>query len=201
MTFGKRIFDLSLATLLGILALPLIALVSLLVLARDGCPIFYFSERMKSSDVGFTLVKFRTMQCVKTDCGVSGGDKTDRITRTGAMLRRTRLDEVPQLWNVLRGDMSFVGPRPPLREYVEQFPDLYAQVLRSRPGITGLATVRYYRHEERCLSRSRTREETDQIYIRTCVPRKARLDLIYQRNRTLCFDIRIMLETILPVLK
>lgn len=201
MTFGKRIFDLSLATLLGILALPLIALVSLLVLARDGCPIFYFSERMKSSDVGFTLVKFRTMQCVKTDRGVSGGDKTDRITRTGAMLRRTRLDEVPQLWNVLRGDMSFVGPRPPLREYVEQFPDLYAQVLRSRPGITGLATVRYYRHEERCLSRSRTREETDQIYIRTCVPRKARLDLIYQRNRTLCFDIRIMLETILPVLK
>jgi lipopolysaccharide/colanic/teichoic acid biosynthesis glycosyltransferase len=129
------------------------------------------------------------------DSGVSGGDKAARITALGRLLRRSRLDEIPQLWNVIRGDMSFVGPRPPLRQYVERFPDLYAQVLRSRPGITGLATLVYHGHEERLLARCATPEETDALYARACVPRKARLDLIYQRRRSLCWDLWLMMQT------
>jgi lipopolysaccharide/colanic/teichoic acid biosynthesis glycosyltransferase len=127
---------------------------------------------------------------------VSGGDKSARITRTGAFLRRSRLDEVPQLWNVLRGDISFVGPRPPLRQYVEAFPDVYARVLQSRPGITGLASVYFHAHEEHLLARCTSTAETDAVYRRACIPRKARLDLIYQARRNLCVDMGIMLKTV-----
>lgn len=136
------------------------------------------------------------MKSTNTDSGVSGGDKSARITRTGPFLRRSRLDEVPQLWNVLRGDISFVGPRPPLRQYVERFPEIYGAVLRSRPGITGLASVYFHAHEEYLLAGSRSAAETDAIYVRSCVPRKARLDLIYQARRTLCLDMSIMLKTV-----
>ena len=130
------------------------------------------------------------------EAGVSGGDKTARITATGRLLRRTRLDEVPQLWNVLCGDMSFVGPRPPLRLYVERFPALYARVLQSRPGITGLATLTFHRHEEALLATCRTPAETDSVYARRCVERKARIDLIYQDRRTIWLDFRLMWLTL-----
>ena len=103
---------------------------------------------MKAPGVPFHLWKLRTMTVVREDSGVSGGDKAARITPVGRFLRRARLDEIPQLWNVIRGDMSFVGPRPPLRLYVERFPALYAEVLKSRPGITGLATLHFHAHEE-----------------------------------------------------
>ncbi|EAR51478.1 sugar transferase [Oceanicola granulosus HTCC2516] len=195
MTLSKRLFDVVLALLLGLLLLPVIALIALIVLLRDGAPVFYISERMRAFDEGFGLVKFRTMTVAEADSGVSGGDKAARITPTGRVLRRTRLDELPQLWNVLVGDISFVGPRPPLRQYVERFPEVYREVLKARPGITGLATIVYHGHEERLLARCRTLEETDAVYTRACVPRKARLDLIYRDNRSLCMDLALMWRT------
>jgi lipopolysaccharide/colanic/teichoic acid biosynthesis glycosyltransferase len=196
MTPSKRLFDILAALVLGVLLLPVILAVAATVLLRDGRPVFHVSERMRTPTEGFGLVKFRTMAPVAEDRGVSGADKAARITRTGRFLRRTRLDELPQLWNVLRGDISFVGPRPPLREYVQRFPELYARVLRSRPGITGLATLHFHAHEERLLARSRSAAETDAIYARACVPRKARLDLIYQKNRSLCLDLALMVRTV-----
>ena len=120
----------------------------------------------------------------------------DRITATGHVLRRYRLDELPQLWNILRGDISFVGPRPPLRHYVEKFPELYAEVLTSRPGITGMATLAFHRREEQLLAPCRTADETEEVYCRRCVPRKARLDLIYAQRRTLCSDVKLMFATV-----
>jgi lipopolysaccharide/colanic/teichoic acid biosynthesis glycosyltransferase len=105
------------------------------------------------------------------------------------------LDELPQLWNVLRGDMSFVGPRPPVQVYVDDFPELYAQVLLNRPGITGLASLRFHRHEERLLAACKTREETDFAYRTRCIPRKAALDMIYQRHRSFCFDLVLIWQT------
>ena len=118
----------------------------------------------------------------------------------GRFLRRARLDEIPQLWNVIRGDMSFVGPRPPLRLYVERFPEIYGKVLRSRPGITGLATLKFHAHEEWILKSCKTAEETDFAYSRRCVPQKARLDLIYQRHQSLCFDLSLLGGTVARVL-
>jgi lipopolysaccharide/colanic/teichoic acid biosynthesis glycosyltransferase len=200
MSLSKRLLDLGLALALAvILAVPFL-IVAIVVLVRDGRPIFYASERMKTPDTPFTLWKFRTMTVDENDAGVSGGDKASRITPTGAILRRRRLDELPQLFNILRGDMSFVGPRPPLRRYVELRPDLYELVLQHRPGVTGLATLNYHGHEERLLSACKTPEETDRTYLTRCVPAKARLDLVWARNRSICFDLVLIWRTMARVL-
>jgi lipopolysaccharide/colanic/teichoic acid biosynthesis glycosyltransferase len=196
MTTAKRLLDITLAlALLVLLAIPFGILV-IYLLIKEGRPVFYVSERMRGPDRPFMLWKLRTMRPAPEDSGVSGGDKADRVTPLGKRLRKHRLDEIPQLWNVLRGDMSFVGPRPPLRSYVKRFPELYAEVLRSRPGITGMATIYFHRREEQLLQRCTTAEETHRVYVTRCVPPKARLDLIYQRRRNLCLDISLMLKTV-----
>ena len=192
MTPGKRVFDILCAVLLMVLLAMPFALLMLWLLLRDGRPIFYVSERMRGPEQGFQLWKLRTMAPAPVQSGVSGGDKAGRITRTGRVLRKTRADEIPQLWNILKGDMSFVGPRPPLRLYVERFPEIYGQVLKSRPGVTGLASLTYHRHEEKLLAACRTPQETDAVYSRRCVPQKARLDLIYQRRQSMCLDLVLM---------
>lgn len=192
----KRAFDLVVAAVLAVLLLPVTAIVALVILIRDGRPVLYMSQRMKTPEQAFHLIKFRTMKVQCNRSGVTGGDKAASFTHTGPFLRRTRLDELPQVFNVLKGDISFVGPRPPLRLYVQRFPGLYRQVLRSRPGITGLATLYYHAQEERLLAPCANAEETDRVYARRCIPRKARLDLIYQRRRSLCFDIEIMVKTV-----
>lgn len=195
MTMGKRIFDIVLALLLMVILWPVLLILLVVLLVAEGRPLFYVSERMKTPTQGFALVKLRTMANVRGDGGVTGGDKTARIGRTHRLLRRTRLDEIPQLWNVLKGDMSFVGPRPPLRVYVRDFPQIYGQVLQSRPGITGLASLRYHAHEETLLSRCETAAQTDAVYRRRCIPRKAALDLIYQQHRSFCFDLVLVAQT------
>lgn len=197
MTFSKRLIDVILALAIAVIIVPVGMFVMMIILIRDGRPIFYVSERMKTPDAGFQLIKFRTMEKSSHNSGVSGGDKSARITKTGAMLRRTRLDEIPQLWNILRGDVSFVGPRPPLRHYVEMFPDLYRKVLMARPGVTGLATLVFHSTEERLLKNCRTAEETEAVYVRRCIPQKAQLDIIYLNNRDSCFDFKLMVATVI----
>lgn len=196
MPLWKRLLDIVGVLVLAVPLVPVIAVLALVILATEGRPVFYISERMKTPTQGFPLVKFRTMRTVASDSGVSGGDKTARITGIGAFLRRTRLDELPQLWNILKGDMSFVGPRPPLRVYVEDYPQIYGPVLRARPGVTGLATLIYHRHEQRLLEACHSAAETDAVYRRACVPRKARLDLIYQAHQSPCFDVWLMFRTV-----
>ena len=200
MTASKRLMDLCLALVLLIaLAMPML-IIAIWVLVVDGRPVFYPSERMKTPDTPFTLWKFRTMRTDRNDTGVSGGYKSARITRTGRVLRGKRLDELPQLFNILKGDMSFVGPRPPQRRYVELRPDLYARVLENRPGVTGLATLTYHGREERLLNRCADAEDTERVYLRHCVPAKARLDLLWARNRTFCYDAALIVETVRRVL-
>lgn len=196
MTWRKRIFDLFFASLLVVILGPILLGLLLWLLIKQGRPLFYVAERMKGVDQPFKLWKLRTMTVVDSDSGVSGGDKNARITPAGAWLRSKRLDEFPQLWNILKGDISFVGPRPPLRQYVEQFPDLYGEVLKSRPGVTGLASIVYHKHEAALLARCETSEQTDEIYARICVPAKARLDLIYQRHQSTCYDFDLVFQTI-----
>lgn len=196
MTWRKRIFDLFFASLLVVILGPILLGLLIWLLIREGRPVFYVAERMKAPGQPFNLWKLRTMTVVEEDTGVSGGDKAARVTPTGAWLRSKRLDEFPQLWNILRGDLSFVGPRPPLRQYVEAHPELYAEVLKSRPGVTGLASVTYHRHEAALLARCATPAETDAVYSRVCVPAKARLDLIYQRHQSTCYDFDLVFQTI-----
>ena len=196
MTLGRRVMDIVLALLLLAVLWPVLIVLVGAILILDGRPVLYISERMRAPGQGFNLWKFRTMTNVATDSGVSGGDKAHRITRTGAVMRRYRLDEIPQLWNILKGDIGFVGPRPPLRRYVERFPELYDEVLKDRPGVTGLATLIFHRTEERLLAGCSTPEETEAVYERRCIPVKARLDLIYAKNRNLCLDLRMMVATV-----
>ncbi|MGR3507219.1 MAG: sugar transferase [Paracoccaceae bacterium] len=200
MTPAKRALDIVVALGLLLILAPVFVVVALTILICNGRPVLYLSERMKTPEQAFLLWKFRTMRPVEMDTGVSGGDKNDRITKLGHILRRARLDELPQLFNVLRGDISMVGPRPPLRRYVERFPDLYAQILQQRPGLTGLATIVFHKSETRLLSRCATAAQTEDVYIRRCIPRKARLDLIYAENRTLWLDLRLIAATVLKVL-
>jgi len=196
MTWRKRIFDLFFASLLVVILGPILLGLLVWLLLKEGRPLFHVAERMKTPEQSFNLWKLRTMTVVEGDQGVSGGNKRARITPTGAWLRARRLDEFPQLWNILRGDLSFVGPRPPLREYVARFPEVYREVLKSRPGVTGLATIRFHKHEDRLLSRCHTPQETDDVYCRICIPRKARLDLIYQRHQSTCYDFDLVFQTI-----
>lgn len=196
MRLRKRIFDLFFASLLVVVLGPVILALVMYIYLKQGRPLFYVAERMKTPDQSFGLIKFRTMTVVEEDQGVSGAHKASRVTPVGARLRAKRLDEFPQLWNILKGDLSFVGPRPPLREYVERFPEIYSEVLKSRPGVTGLATIRFHKHEDRLLARCETAAQTDDIYCRICVPRKAKLDLIYQRHQNTCYDFDLVFQTI-----
>jgi len=195
MTPQKRALDIVLALLLIVPAIPILVILMVLLLITEGRPLFYVSERMKTPTQGFALIKLRTMRVGASDGGVTGGNKSNAIPPVYRALRKSRLDELPQLWNVLRGDMSFVGPRPPLRTYVDDFPALYTAVLRNRPGITGLASLRFHQHEEQILAACSTPEQTDHAYRTRCVPRKATLDLIYQRQQSLCFDLALIWET------
>jgi len=198
----KRAFDIVFALAGLIVTAPVLIYIIIKMKRRGGGPVFYVAERMKTPQQPFNLIKFRTMTMAPAtrNTGVTGGDKSDRITPLGRTLRRYRLDELPQLVNILKGDMSIVGPRPPLRQYTDAFPEIYTAVLKSRPGITGLATLHYHRHEERLIAAATTPQETEQIYATRCVPRKAALDLIYQRNASVCFDALILWQTVRRVL-
>lgn len=200
MTFSKRLMDLGLALILAVVLILPIAIIAVWILLRDGRPVFYPSERMKGVNQPFTLWKFRTMRSDRYDTGVSGGYKSARITRTGRALRGKRLDELPQLYNILKGDMSFVGPRPPQRRYVELRPDLYARVLQNRPGVTGLATLAYHGKEEELLAACTDAADTERVYLKHCVPAKARLDLLWARHRSFCYDAALIVETVRRVL-
>lgn len=201
MILSRRIADILIVLLLAPLALPLLAVLMLLVRIVDGPPVFHVAERMQTPSRSFRLYKLRTMRPDTVAGGVLGGDRAGQVTRLGRILRRSRLDELPQLWNILKGDMGFVGPRPPERLYVERCPELYARVLRRRPGLTGLATLVFHAREERLLAACRTPEETDAVYMRRCVPRKARLDLIWQENSTLCGDLALLGRSFARVLR
>ena len=196
MTPAKRLLDLALVALVALPGLPILAACVVAQHLAGGGPVFYGSVRVGQHGRPFTLWKLRTMAPgTDADGGVSGGAKAARITPLGRHLRRWRLDELPQLWNILKGEMSFVGPRPPLPRYVDRFPDVYAEVLRARPGITGLATCLFHRREEALLAACTSAEETDAVYARRCVPAKARLDRLYLRRASPALDLWLIWRT------
>ncbi len=162
MTFSKRMFDIVFALALCIVLGPVILGLMLALLVLQGRPLFYAGERMRGVDQSFRLWKFRTMSVAPDSGGVSGGDKQSRITPMGQFLRRTRLDELPQLWNILRGDISFVGPRPPPAPLCRQPP----QSLRPRSGLpprrhgSGDRDLSPHRRTAACAVQNPTRNRT-----------------------------------------
>lgn len=198
--FGKRALDIVFALImLVVLAIPMIVVAAVLLIAQ-GRPLIYAGYRMKTPTQPFRQFKFRTMQHDDDDYGATGGHKHWRITRLGRFLRRSRLDELPQLVNILKGDMSFVGPRPPLPEYVRAFPARYGSVLQSRPGVTGLATLIYHRHEDWILARCKTASGTERAYYSRCLPTKLRIEKVYRKRASLSLDMWILWRTLLAVI-
>lgn len=197
----KRIFDIILSLTLLVPLSLVMAVCALVLLIRQGRPIFYVSERMRSPDQPFQLYKFRTMARVDRDSGATGAHKNWRITRLGRFLRRSRIDELPQLFNILKGDMSFVGPRPPLREFVERFPEEFACALQCRPGVTGLATLIYHRHEDFILSHCHSQQATERAYYSRILPAKLKIEKVYCLKRNMWLDLWIMWHTVRIVLR
>ncbi|HLH44888.1 MAG TPA: sugar transferase [Bryobacteraceae bacterium] len=174
-----------------ILMLPLLIVISLGVLADDGPPVLFGQTRVGKNGKPFRIWKFRTMRAGSGGSAITAsGDP--RVTRFGAVLRKFKLDELPQLFNVLKGEMSLVGPRPETPEYVEFRRPVWQAVLAVRPGITDLATL-LYRDEERILASA---AEPEALYRERVLPEKLRLNLAYLGARTLWQDLRLIFLTI-----
>lgn len=191
----KRFYDLLFAGA-GLLFLsPVFLLVSVGVKLSDGGPVFYRQQRVGQGGRLFWIWKFRSMVVNAERLGIAvTRDGDPRITRLGRILRKTKLDELPQLWNVLVGDMSLVGPRPEVPKYVERYTPSQRIILELKPGITDLATLRF-RNEEELL---RGAEDTERFYLEHCVPRKIELNLDYARRAGLWSDTVIILRTLVP---
>ena len=184
----KRAFDAALAGLGLVLSAPLWAILSIMIKLEDGGPVFFRQQRVGLKGRVFEVLKFRSMRpdAEKATGAVWAQRGDPRVTPIGRFLRRTRLDEVPQLWNVLRGDMSFVGPRPERPEFVVELTGqipFYGQRHVVRPGLTGWAQVRH--------NYGSSVEDSMQ---------KLQFDLYYIKNLSIAFDLFIMLETIKTVL-
>ena len=191
----KRGYDLFFAAGGLVVLAPLALVLAVLVKASDGGPVFYRQRRVGLGGRPFDILKFRTMVVDAERLGPSvTKDHDPRITRLGRLLRRGKLDELPQLWNVLAGEMSFVGPRPEVPRYVERYTPEQRVILSFKPGITDLATL-VFRDEETLL---RTAANVEEFYVAQCVPRKLRLNLRYARRANLLEDTLIILETVCP---
>jgi lipopolysaccharide/colanic/teichoic acid biosynthesis glycosyltransferase len=196
----KRVLDIAISTFGLIVALPLIVLAALLVKIESAGPVFFRSKRVGMNSELFTLVKIRSMSGGTDFSGsrvTAGGDY--RITRVGRVLRRSKLDELPQLWNVLKGDMSLVGPRPEDPSYLPWYTQQQLELLEHRPGITSPASVTF--RDEEAILRNLVADglSLDDAY-RQVQNEKLSIDLTYFRHRTLITDMRCMLNTISAVI-
>lgn len=188
----KRLFDIAASGLGLILLSPLLLVLALAVKLGSSGPIFYRANRVGRYGKHFKLLKFRSMVINADQIGPAVTRAADpRITRVGRFLRRTKLDELPQLMNVLRGEMSLVGPRPEDPRYVALYTDEQRQVLNVRPGITSPASVAY-RNEEAML----VGDDWEKHYVEQIMPVKLAVDLEYARNASLWRDVRVILGTL-----
>jgi len=190
-----RLVDLLLAGAALLLLAPLFAALALLVLCNDGRPVFFSQTRVGRHGARFRIWKFRTMRTGSAGIMVTAAHDT-RITHVGKLLRKFKLDELPQLLNVLRGEMSLVGPRPEVPEYVQPGAPIWHAVLQVQPGITDLASL-IYRNEEEILANSQDPETT---YRNQVLPAKLMLNLAYLRSRSIRSDFKLILLTIRYVL-
>jgi len=189
----KRMFDIVVAAAALVVLFPLLVLSALLIKLDSPGPIFFKQERIGRNFRPFWIYKFRTMA---QDAPARGGLVTigedARVTRVGRLLRKSKIDEIPQLTNILRGDMALVGPRPEVRQYVELFRRDYEEILQVRPGLTDLASLKY-RDEAALLGKSANPEDE---YRTRVLPDKIRLAKDYLRRSSFLFDLGLILKTL-----
>ena len=194
---AKRTLDVSLA-LIGLLGTaPAMAIVAALVKLTSPGPVLFRQLRAGHGGETFELLKFRTMRNSPGPAVTRKGDS--RITRVGVFLRRTKLDELPQLFNILRGEMSLVGPRPDLPEFWRSLPGNHRCIMQLRPGLTGRASLAF--RDEESLLVSVPEERLHEYYVSQLLPKKVQLDLEYAERASLLSDVRLLLATLLRVCK
>lgn len=190
---AKRTFDIVVSASLLLLLSPLLALVALWVRVDSPGPALFRQQRVGQGGQPFTMHKFRSMRVDGGGLGLTVGEDA-RITGAGRWLRRLKLDELPQLWDVLRGAMSLVGPRPDLPQYVERYPEpLRSQVLAVRPGITDPASLAFRDEAEQLAAAA----DPEREYLERILPAKLRLSAEYARQATLWTDLRLVARTAL----
>jgi len=193
----KRAFDVVLSSISLLFLSPFLVLAALLIKLESREPIFYKQLRVGLNGKPFYIYKFRTMEV-----GVEGkgplitGANDPRLTRVGKLLRKIKLDEMPQLFNVLKGEMSLVGPRPEVSKYVELYTDEQKKILTVKPGMTDPATV-HFRNEEDLLAQAEDREN---FYINEIMPIKLKLCLQYIENMSLPYDVKLIFLEILALI-
>lgn len=192
----KRLFDVFVSAVVLVAVSPLLLVVSVAIVADSGFPVFFSQERVGRGFRRFRLRKFRTMRTGTPGSSITvAGDS--RITGIGRTLRKSKLDEIPQFWNVLRGEMSVVGPRPEVQEYVELYRERYRKVLSVRPGITDLASI-HFRNEEAILAAS---EDPLREYRERVLPMKLDLADRYLETQSFYRDFAIIARTAKVVLR
>lgn len=193
----KRLFDITVSAISLLLLSPLFAILGPLIRLDSPGPVFFGHQRLGKDFRPFRLYKFRTMT---HNAGMPGPPLTvagdQRITRLGAVLRRWKLDELPQLFNVLKGEMSLVGPRPEVKKYIEMCWEDYMEILRVRPGITDMASIKYH-DEASLLGLAR---DPEAYYLRVILPDKIHLAKKYVREATFLHDLRLILSTLFSLI-
>ncbi len=193
----KRAFDVLVSLLLLLALSPFLVAVAILVKADSEGPVFHRARRVGKDGKLFTLYKFRSMVTGSATNGpgiTRHGDP--RVTRVGFFLRKSKSDEIPQLINVLKGEMSLVGPRPEDPRYVAHYTDDQRRVLKIRPGIASPASVKY-RHEEELLD---TADDLESLYLNVILPDKLRMDLEYVERRSFLLDLKVLCQVAVSLL-
>lgn len=194
----KRLFDIFFSFLGLLFLLPFLLLIGFFIVLDSKGGIFYRQVRVGLNGRDFLLFKFRSM---RTDADKKGlltvGGRDNRITRVGYFIRKYKIDELPQLINVLKGDMSLVGPRPEVRKYVDLYNVEQKKVLSVKPGITDYASMEYS-NESELLGKA---ENPEQVYINEIMPAKLKLNLKYIAEKGMVTDIKIIVNTLLKILK
>ncbi len=194
----KRSFDI-ISSLFGLIIIfPFLFIIAVLVLLESKGGIFYFQTRVGKNNLDFKLYKIRTMYKDADKRGLlTVGTRDKRITRVGYYLRKYKLDEFPQLLNILFGDMSFVGPRPEVRKYVDLYTQEQMKVLTVKPGLTDFASLKYY-NENEILSKF---EDAEKGYIEFVMPDKIKLNMEYIQRKSFMLDIKIIFQTLFKWMK
>ncbi len=193
-----RFCDIVLSCLGLLLLSPLFVVVAVWIVIDNPGPVFYRQMRVGKDGKDFGLLKFRSMRVGADKSSlITIGEHDSRITRAGYYIRKYKLDELPQLWNVLTGDMSLVGPRPEVRRYVDMYTDEQRQVLTVRPGITDYASIEYI-DENRILAQA---EDPDRTYIEEILPAKIALNMRYIKHQTLGEYMKIIFLTLAKIIR
>ena len=192
-----KIFDFTIAILLGILLLIPSIIIAILIKISSKGPIFFLQERVGYKEKIFKIYKFRTMKVGSSKYGAITIGNDNRITKIGKILRKTKLDEIPQLINIYKGEMGFVGPRPDTPEYKEYYKKENSNFFEMIPGITGKASI-YLSNEEELMENV---DNPKEFYIKKIIPQKVKLNEYHLQNNNILSNIKVMLETVIKILK